>query len=208
MTHVIGIVGLRHSNYRSVQKAFEYLGHSVKIVRSQEGLIGITHLVLPGVSSFESVVSELHEIDLFAPIKNLYGTQIKILGLCAGMQVMGLSSRESPGIVGLSWFNFECLPLSDIDGRRLFHTGWNVISRSSDSQFSQKLIGEDFYFNHSFYVSNDSIQPMTTYAYSIFYGTEVVSFIHSENIWGIQFHPEKSQRSGLNLLSNFVNWTL
>lgn len=208
MTHVIGIVGLRNSNYRSVQKAFEYLGCSVKIVSSQETLLGITHLVLPGVSSFASVISELHEIALFDPIKNLYGAQIKILGLCAGMQVMGLSSRESPGVAGLSWFNFECSPFSDVAGRRLFHTGWNVISRSSDSQISQKLIGEDFYFNHSFYVSNDSIQPMTTYASSIFCGTEVVSFFHSENIWGIQFHPEKSQRSGLNLLSTFVNWTL
>ena len=207
MTQVIGIVGLKHSNYQSVQRAFEHLGHSVKIVRSEEALTGITHLVLPGVSSFGSVISELHELNLFEVIKNLYGAKISILGLCAGVQVMGLSSKESPGVVGLSWFNFECLPFLNVDGRRLFHTGWNVISQSSGTQLAQTMIGEDFYFNHSFYVSSDSIQTITTHASSVFYGTEVVSFIHSHNIWGFQFHPEKSQRSGLNLLSNFLRWT-
>ena len=201
----IGIIGLAHSNYRSVVRAIQFLGNDLVIVKNPDELEAITHLILPGVSSFGTVVSDLHEMNIYEPVKSLFKSKVKVLGLCAGMQIMGVASMESPNIAGFSWFDFECLPLTSKEGQRLFHTGWNIISASSGHAYSRHLIDEDFYFNHSFFISKDSNLP-EDHASAIFQEIEIVAFIQSNNVWGVQFHPEKSQSSGLKVLSEFVQW--
>ena len=207
MTQSIGVVALKHSNYRSVEKAFLFLGHKAKLLTNNSDFTDITHLVLPGVSSFGSVVSELHEMQIYELIKSLYGSRIKILGLCAGMQIMGHSSAESPSTLGFSWFDWKCSPLINTEGRRVFHTGWNMVASSGGEGFCKELVNEDFYFNHSFFIPKSEVVSHN-YSYSRFGVNEILSFIESKNVWGIQFHPEKSQQSGLRVLSSFAKWHL
>lgn len=205
MSPIIGVVGLKHSNFRSVERAFQYLGYQIRVVTNKVEIANTTHLVIPGVSSFGTVVSELKEMEIFDEIKDLYGSQTKVLGLCAGMQIMGYSSKESPGSIGFSWFDWQCHPFLVHGKKRLFHTGWNTIISSHGEGLCQELIDNDFYFNHSFFVpSNES--KYENFSCSLFNEVKVLSFVESQNVWGIQFHPEKSQTSGLKVLSKFASW--
>jgi glutamine amidotransferase len=201
----IGVVGLRHSNFRSVERAFNFLGLSVQIVKDKSSIAKLTHIVVPGVAAFGTVVSELKEMNLFQDIRDLYGSKIKILGLCAGMQIMGHSSVESPGHFGFSWFNWQCSPFLSEDKKRVFHTGWNSITKTYGEGLCKELINNDFYFNHSFYVTGRE-SLYTDCALSSFNNQQILSVIESKNVWGIQFHPEKSQTSGLRVLSKFASW--
>jgi imidazole glycerol phosphate synthase glutamine amidotransferase subunit len=200
----VGIVNLAAGNTKSVSRAVEIFVPHHELIDSSDQLEGCTHVVIPGVSNFGSVINELHSKNLFEPLQSLFGSQTKILGLCAGMQIMGLSSDESPGKHGFNWFNFRVKSLIDTNSKKLFHTGWNSV-QTRKSTSGVILMKGNFYFNHSYYVTK-SESDFEEYGTSIFSEHEVVSIFKQSNILGVQFHPEKSQKSGLNLLSSFMKW--
>ena len=187
----IGVVALKSSNYQSVIRAFSHLGYMASAITKPGEILKCSHLVLPGVSKFGSVVSELHQLEMFDVIQELIGSDIRVLGLCAGMQIMGESSAESPQVNGLSWFDFQVRGLSNLNGRRVFHTGWN-------STFSLQS-------ELTFFVSSlDS--PSKLFTFTPFMGESILSSFQYLNIKGIQFHPEKSQVKGLTILDEFALW--
>lgn len=205
MSNRIGVFALQSSNYKSVIRALSHLGSDVSAVDKPSEIFDYSHVVIPGVSSFGSVVKELHELELFKTIQSLKGTEIKVLGLCAGMQIMGTESDESPGVEGLSWFPFRTQTLRNEQGKRVFHTGWNSIMSYSvhDSEFPVEQ--GVFYFNHSYFV-NAKISPFKDSTFTPFMNMNILASFSSLNIRGVQFHPEKSQTSGLTVLKDFVRW--
>jgi len=186
-------------------RAFSHLGYIPSAIIKPKEISVFSHIVIPGVSTFGSVVNELHELDLFYDIQNLIGTETKVLGLCAGMQIMGTGSAENPQVVGLSWFNYQVQTLNNPEGQRVFHTGWNSTLNSSDLKSKELQECGVFYFNHSFFVcASDS--PSKTFTFTPFMNNRVLSSFQHLNIRGIQFHPEKSQISGLSILNDFAQW--
>jgi len=200
----VGVINLAAGNTKSVARAVQIFSPRHELIDSSEQLEVCTHIVIPGVSSFGSVVSELHSKNLFKPLQSLYGGSKKIMGLCAGMQIMGTSSDESPNQLGLNWFNFQVKSLAGNKDKKLFHTGWDSVE-SKKNIFNPISMRGSFYFNHSYYVSKSDAN-FEEYGTSKFLEREIVSIFKYSNILGIQFHPEKSQKSGLNLISSFLNW--
>jgi glutamine amidotransferase len=198
----IGIVALDSSNFRSIGRAISWIDIEYVFINNRKDLNNLSHLILPGVSSFGSVMNELISRDLIEDIEKLKEKGLPILGLCAGMQIMGDSSEESPGVAGLRWFEYKCeviKPKPDL-GVRSFHTGWNEVYAHGKNSFSS-LPGV-FYFNHSFYVQK---LPGNEIFGKTEHGQMFASVIRKDNVIGAQFHPEKSQSKGLDFLRNFIN---
>jgi glutamine amidotransferase len=198
----IGIVALDSSNFRSIGRAISWIDIQYVFINNRKDLNNVSHLILPGVSSFGSVMNELISRDLIEDIEKLKEKGLPILGLCAGMQIMGDSSEESPGVPGLRWFEYKCeaiKPKPDL-GVRSFHTGWNEVYTHDKNSISS-LPGV-FYFNHSFYVQK---LPRNEIFGKTEHGQMFASVIRKDNVIGAQFHPEKSQSKGLDFLRNFIN---
>jgi glutamine amidotransferase len=197
----IGILALDSSNFASVGRALEWLNKETIFITNPEQLNYVSHLIVPGVSKFKSVMDELWNKNLIDGLEKIKTKGLPILGLCAGMQIMGKSSEENPGTQGLNWFDFQVVsivPNHDQDTRS-FHTGWNEVCFISSTEFD--CAPNIFYFNHSFYVrdanSNETIGET-------YHGDSFSSVVRKDNLVGAQFHPEKSKLAGLNFLLNFT----
>ncbi len=201
----VGIIRLATSNSGSISRGLSALGVEVLNIDDRHKLQKCSHVIIPGVSTFGAVVEELESSELFEPIKDLFGSKTKILGLCAGMQIMGEDSEESPGSKGLGWFNFKSIRISGESGSARFHTGWNSIQTRNRTQILSATSDSTYYFNHSYYVPADGnkfgILGTTRYL-----NVDITSLFVKENVAGIQFHPEKSQKSGLAILKSFSDW--
>lgn len=195
----VGIVCTSLSNYQSIIRAFTWLEIDTIKIEGPTDFKNVSHIVLPGVSAFGSLMKELQQRDFLEQLELSRSEGKPILGLCAGMQVLGKQSEESE-IKGLGWLDFECYKIDtkEIKGIRSFHTGWNDVAITS------KLLNVDesncFYFNHSYYATN---APEGISSGRTSYGILFTSMVEKDNIIGAQFHPEKSQAAGLNFLKKF-----
>jgi glutamine amidotransferase len=197
----VGILALTSSNYNSIGRALNWLGAECIFIKNPTQINQISHLILPGVSNFKSVMGELHDRGLVTPLEKLKMQGLPILGLCAGMQVMGSHSEESPGVEGLNWFDFKVesvVPNKNLNVRT-FHTGWNQVQCELVSEHID--LSGVYYFNHSFYVRKLSDDYKIGISY---YGEKFTSVIKKDNVTGAQFHPEKSQTAGLKFLEKFI----
>jgi len=181
-------------NLRSVSKAIEKVGGQVKVSSAPQDLEQAEKIVLPGVGAFGDGVLELKKRNLIEPLKIALKQGKPFLGICLGMQLLFDESEESPGVKGLSFFSgrVERFKSRDI---KIPHMGWNEVNFGSSAGY--------FYFVHSYYPAptDKSIISGTCE-----YGKEkFAAFIMRDKIWASQFHPEKSQDAGLNLLKRFVN---
>lgn len=196
----IGVVNTSVSNSLSVFRALNWLNLNAGLVTEPTDLRKFSHIIVPGVSRFDSLMNEINSTGFANELQNAKESGKAILGLCAGMQIMGNSSDESPGCNGLGWFDFEVkrIDSSSVNGVRNFHTGWNdVLNYQRLPSFA---VEGCYYFNHSYYVDKFSLDKV------IGISTNHIAFasvIRTENILGAQFHPEKSQKDGLNFLQAF-----
>ena len=198
----VGIVALNSSNFRSIGRALSWIDIESVFIHNCKELNNVSHVILPGVSSFGSVMNELISRDLIEDIEKFRNKGLPILGLCAGMQIMGKSSEESPGVAGLRWFDYKSeaiKPNFDV-GIRSFHTGWNDVHAHGKNSITS-LPGV-FYFNHSFCVQK---LPENEISGKTEHGQMFASVVRKDNIIGAQFHPEKSQSKGLDFLRDFIN---
>lgn len=190
-------------NLRSVQKAFEKIGCNAIISNNKETIQNAKKLVLPGVGSFKDGMKHLQELQLIELLhKKVIEEQTPILGICLGMQLFSKRSYENGETKGLGWIDAEVIKFQIEDlNLKVPHVGWNEIhfQKTPNILFSNIDNQKDFYFVHSYYVRpNEDVTIAKTN-----YGFEFTAAMNKDNIFATQFHPEKSQSNGLQILKNF-----
>lgn len=197
---MIGIVDYGMGNLRSVYNAIESIGTKATLVKSKDDFTDITHLIIPGVGAFASAMMNLKDKDLIQPILSFVASGKPVLGICLGMQLLASIGYEPTETRGL-----DIIPGSvkkfEIPQFRIPHVGWNSIELKRDHYLFEGIKnGVDYYFVHSYFFSPSNESDVLAYTD---YGIVFPSVVSCENVTGIQFHPEKSQKNGLKILSNF-----
>ena len=197
---MIAIIDYGMGNLRSVQKAFEFLGFAAVIVEEPERLSEATHLVLPGDAAFGDAMRNLRAAGWDQAIVEGIAAKKPFLGICVGLQLMFSESEEMGQHSGLGIMPGKCVrfPVTE----RVPQIGWNQVAIKRDVPLLAGVPeGSFFYFVHSFYVetANESDCVATTD-----YGLDFTSIAGDGRVFGVQFHPEKSQAHGLRLLDNFA----
>lgn len=205
----VGVIDYGCGNLQSIANALNKIGAKYKLVSNPADLDDYQKIILPGVGSFDHAIRSLEKNAFIEAIKIWTRSKDnKILGICLGMQLLCNSSQESlDNKKGLGLIDAEVKCLTESSNNKSLkvpHMGWNEISiLVSDNQLLSEIKdNSDFYFVHSFgvFCNNERDVLATTE-----HGAKFTSiFYNDENIYGVQFHPEKSQKSGLNLLRNFV----
>jgi imidazole glycerol-phosphate synthase subunit HisH len=204
---MIAIIDYDMGNLRSVEKAFEAAGHRAVITRQRQVIADASHVVLPGVGAFGDCMRNLESYDLIDPIRQSIASGKPFLGICLGMQLLFTESEEFGSHKGLNVFPGKVVRFrseqteADREALKIPHMGWNAIHMKKTSKLLEGL-GEDsyMYFVHSYYVAPEQEDVVCT---ATEYGGSFVSSIERDNIFGCQFHPEKSQAGGLTMLKNF-----
>lgn len=195
---MIAIVDYGMGNLRSVQKAFEYLGYDAAITDQGKALENASHIVLPGVGAFRDAIAALKSKDLDAMIKREVAKGKPFLGICLGMQMLFDRSLEDGEYEGLGLIGGEVVRF-DTD-LKIPHIGWNTLFYNKRTALFDGIDDNYFYFVHSYHaakVANADIETTCVYGY------EFVASVNRDNVWGVQFHPEKSGDTGLKVLKNF-----
>ena len=200
---MIGILDYGMGNLSSVYNSLEYLGFNSKIVtNSNEINEDLTHLIVPGVGSYAKAMQNLREKSMDSAILKYIESKRPYLGICLGMQLLSTYGYEDGKIKGLNLIEGEVVPF-DIE-LHVPHVGWNNINCThSHPIFKNNINHIDFYFVHSYYFNvKNKNEILTQTDYEIIFSSSIAK----ENIIGVQFHPEKSQEAGLNLLESFCEW--
>ena len=199
---MITIVDYGMGNLGSVFNMFKKIGVASKITSNIEEIKSATKLLLPGVGSFDMAMQKINDSGIKEVLdQKVLIEETPILGICLGMQLLTKSSEEGKE-KGLGYINASTKRFSFVDKKmKVPHMGWNIITKSSDSKLTEDFIAESrFYFVHSYYVKvvNQENAILKTN-----YGLDFDSAIQNKNIYGSQFHPEKSHKFGMKLLKNF-----
>lgn len=195
---MIAIVDYGMGNLRSVQKAFEYLGYDAAITDQSKALENASHIVLPGVGAFRDAIAALKAKDLDGMIKKEVAEGKPFLGICLGMQMLFDRSSEDGEYEGLGLIGGEVVRF-DTD-LKIPHIGWNTLYYNKRTALFDGIDDNYFYFVHSYHAAKVAKEDIET---TCVYGYEFVASVNRDNIWGVQFHPEKSGDTGLKVLKNF-----
>jgi glutamine amidotransferase len=206
---MIAVIDYGMGNLRSVQKALEKTGHAALVTSSPQAIRDAGALVLPGVGAFRDCIRSLEKLNLIDSIVQSVKSGKPFLGICLGLQVLFTESGEFGTTPGLNLIPGRVVRFAQRDTPgaerlKIPHMGWNTISlRGEAPVFSGIKDGSFFYFVHSYYVVPEDTAVI---AATTGYGIEFTSSIQKDNIFACQFHPEKSQEVGLQLLKNFGAW--
>lgn len=201
---IITIVNYGLGNIRAFSNIFHRLNIPYKIVSTPEDLSESKKLILPGVGTFDWAMNKLNNSGLRETLDNLVlKNNIPVLGVCVGMQIMAKRSEEG-SLSGLGWIDAEVKSLNRTKSKQmpLPHMGWNEVRTSISNPLFENIETSRFYFLHSYCIIPKI--ATTTLAVSN-YGNDFTSAIKFKNVFGTQFHPEKSHKSGINLLHNFAD---
>ena len=200
----IAIIDYSMCNLDSVSRAVERCGGTPSITSEASGIRNADGIILPGVGAFAEAMTELESRDLIKPIKTqVLERHVPFLGICLGMQLMATKGYEGGVTSGLDLIRGEVVRLvPDSPQTRIPHVGWNEIIKIKASPLFQDVPDKaNFYFVHSYHFKCDNEYIITTTQYC----GGFVSTVGHENCFGVQFHPEKSLKTGLLLLRNFIN---
>ncbi len=198
---MICIVDYEAGNLRSVQKAVEHTGTEAKVTSSPKEILEADKVIFPGVGAFGKAVEKIDQLGLRDTLLESIDKGKPFLGICLGMQLLFESSEESPGVKGLSVFKGPVKRFSK--DLKVPHLGWNVLIPITESPLWNNIADQSFfYFAHSYYISPENSGIIIG---ETDYGMRVPVAVNKENVFGLQFHPEKSQKMGLQVLENFVN---
>jgi imidazole glycerol-phosphate synthase subunit HisH len=200
----VTIIDYGMGNVRSVAKAIELLGEDVKISNDKNDIENATHLILPGVGAFKDGMKNLKELGLVEILNEQVLEKKKpILGICLGTQLMANESEEFGHYEGLKWIDASVVAFDDQGGElKVPHVGWNDTQYKKESPIFKKVKEDtDFYYVHSYHMVCKNEEDVSA---TCDYGGEFVAAIQKDNIFATQFHPEKSQYTGLKLLENFL----
>ncbi len=200
---MITIVDYGMGNLRSVQKACEKLGATAEIATTPAAIRSASKLILPGVGAFRDAIHELQRLDLVEPIKAHIQGDKPFLGICLGLQMLFDVGYEDGEWPGLGVFAGDVVRFPADPSLKVPHMGWNTIDAVQPQipLFTGIPPQSSVYFVHSYFVrpKDESLIAATTT-----YGVKFVSAIARGNVFATQFHPEKSQKVGMQLLSNFI----
>lgn len=198
----ITIVDYGVGNVYSISNSLQSLGYAVRVSSNYQELKKADALILPGVGAFGVAMDHLGKSQLIDPLTELVTKEQKpILGICLGMQLMAESSEENGFHKGLGWIEGHVKKLDVSAPLTVPHVGWNNITiKKNGDLFSRLNTNADFYFDHSYHVECKPAYQAATCSY----GIEVTAAVNKNNIYGVQFHPEKSQVSGLKLFRGFL----
>ncbi|MGH7168892.1 MAG: imidazole glycerol phosphate synthase subunit HisH [Gemmataceae bacterium] len=198
------IIDYGMANLRSVQKAFEKVGHAAIISGDANRLAEADKIVLPGVGAFRDAIAKLHEAGLTTPLIEHLRAGKPFFGICLGLQLLFTTSHEDGRHTGLNYFPGEVVRFPDVPGLKVPHMGWNQLRVRKPAPPLAGLPAEaSVYFVHSYYVAPRD--PSLT-ATETDYPTPFTSAIWHNKVFATQFHPEKSQRVGLEMLRRFAEW--
>ena len=201
---MITIVDYGLGNIQAFANIYKRLDIPVTFARKADDLVGATHLILPGVGAFDWAMMQLNSSGMRLALDRLVlEDKANVLGICVGMQMM--ASRSDEGVLsGLGWFDADIKRFDEarIEGStRLPHMGWNDVKPLNTKNLFQGIDGGTFYFLHSYYFApNDPADVLA----STHYGDRFASAVCRGNIYGVQYHPEKSHSRGIQLLKNFA----
>jgi glutamine amidotransferase len=201
---MIGIIDYGLGNIKAISNIYDKLKIKNILIRSKEDFQNINSMILPGVGSFDSAMQLLIQSKFLELIKiNVHEKKKNILGICVGMQIFSQKSSEGRNL-GLNWFDAEVKkfnPVKDFNKMRLPHMGWNSAKFIKDDGLVSNIQnGDHFYFCHSYYFDCNNKKDIIA---ETRFSQKFPSIIKKDNIYGIQFHPEKSHDSGVKILENF-----
>ena len=199
---MIAIIDYDAGNLKSVQKALAYIGQESIVTRDRKELLGADKVILPGVGAFGDAMENLKKYGLIPVIRELVEGQTPFLGICLGLQLLFEGSEENAGTEGLGLLPGEILRIPDTPGLKIPHIGWNSLRLQGEGRLFAGMAQEPYvYFVHSYYLKagDASIVKAVTD-----YGVEIHASVERGNLFGCQFHPEKSSQAGLAILKNFA----
>ena len=205
----ISIINYGCGNIGSIVNMLKHIGVEAEVISEAEQINKARKIILPGVGKWDSGVQHLRESGILGALEQrVLSDRIPILGICLGMQLL-LDSSEEVSLPGLGWiegtvraFDFSQM---DLGSKRLAvpHMGWNTVTVTHDCMLTESL-GErsKFYFVHSYYADLESSENILLQSQ---YGHTFTSAVRKGNIYGLQFHPEKSHRHGMNIMKSFAS---
>lgn len=201
---MISIIDYGMGNLGSISNMFRRIGVASEITGDKDKIAAAKKILLPGVGSFDAAIERIHSKGLKSLLdKKALDEKVPVLGICLGMQLLTDSSEEGE-LPGLGWITAKTTKFSFDKGSRLKvpHMGWSRVYEKNKSMLTKDLPAEPrFYFVHSYYVKAADEQHVLA---TTIHGIEFHSIIQKENIFGAQFHPEKSHKFGMKLLENFA----
>lgn len=202
---VLGLIDGQSGNIGSIKKAIKDLinekPYQLKIIQGNFNPNSFDKIILPGQGAYATLISNLKKLKIIRPLKQYLDDNKSYLGICVGMQILSDEGHEDQITKGLGIISGKIKKFSN---KKLIipHMGWNTISVNKADPIVKKNLNEkDFYFVHSYIYENinkENILGLTTY------GKNFPSIINKGNIYGVQFHPEKSHKNGLKLIKNFI----
>ena len=198
---MIAIIDYGAGNLHSVKNALDFLGAENVITSDAEIIGNADKVILPGVGAFGDAMESLKVRGLVDVVKNAAQSGKPFLGICLGMQLLFSESEESPGAEGLDIFKGKIVRIPD-KGLKIPHMGWNDIKLKKESKILKNLGDEPFvYFVHSYYLKAEDESVVSAYTE---YGEKLDIAVEQGNVFATQFHPEKSGKTGLEILKNFI----
>lgn len=202
MEKKIGIVDYGRGNLRSVEKALQCVGATTVVLPSAKGLAEVDAVVLPGVGSFGDCATSLHERGHWEPLREWLRADRPFLGICLGYQILFEGSEESPDVKGLGVFPGMVRRFPSDGILKVPHMGWNQLQFATSSPLFTGLLEDTFaYFVHSYFPSPTEESLVTAWSE---YGVRFAAAVGLGRVQAVQFHPEKSQATGLAILQNFL----
>ena len=198
----LGVVDYGMGNLRSVLNAFEELGQEAALVSAPEEVAGYDKIIIPGVGAFSEAMVNLRDSGLDKALQGHVEAGKPLLGICLGMQLICRKSHEDGEHEGLGWIDAEVRHFPPAEGLKVPHMGWNGLDYEAPHPLLEEVAsGADVYFVHSYYVD---CAEATDALGTTEHGIRFTSVVGRENVYGMQFHPEKSQHVGMQLLRNFA----